>query len=124
MSLLNSLDISQVFHETNSRLRFWLDNLIPDSTPEAPPRAATPQQMAGLLSELMRVGQCLRELPDEKNVELEQELGEYRRNVERLRRLLPGIHDTLLRERTRLEQERARVGSAAEWVRRSRQTTL
>jgi len=49
-------------------------------------------------------------------------LSAYRKQVERLRVLLPSIHQTLLGERARLEQERARVTSTAEWARRSRQT--
>jgi hypothetical protein len=49
-------------------------------------------------------------------------LSEYRSSVERLRTLLPSIHSTLLEERARLERERARVQSAANWACRSRQT--
>lgn len=53
---------------------------------------------------------------------LDHELSEYRRNVERLRALLPSVHSTLLEERARLEQERVRVAAAQEWAGRSRQT--
>jgi hypothetical protein len=60
MPVLAPAELSQTLHETNARLCFWLDGLIPEATP---PGAATPQQMAGLLSELMRAGQCLRNLP-------------------------------------------------------------
>jgi hypothetical protein len=72
----------------------------------------------------MRAGQCLRTLPGEgeKDAALDRELSEYRANVERLRTLMPSIHSTLLAERARLEQERARVQSAADWASRSRQT--
>lgn len=116
-------DLVKALQETNARLRFSLDRLVPDSaSPETPPRPATPQQMAELLSELMKTGHWLRTLPEEKDPALELELCEYRRNVERLRALLPLIHDTLLHERSRLEQERARVTSAAQWACRSRQT--
>jgi hypothetical protein len=132
---------AQHLRETNSRLCVWLDDLAPNaisvsrassgsmpsaisnSQPTSMP-AATPRQMAGLLAELMRAGQCLRELPSEheRDAALETEVNQYRKNVERLRDLMPSIHGALLRERARLEQERARVESAAEWVRRSRQT--
>jgi len=121
--------LAQNFHETNARLACLLDSLLPDPLPphgptlvHPSPRAATPPQMAALLSELMRAGQWLRSLPSEKDTALEQELSEYRKQVERLRTLLPSIHSTLLGERARLEQERARVVSAGEWARRSRQT--
>jgi hypothetical protein len=124
-------ELAESFHQTNARLAFFLDSLLPEvatiglplNAPSSPaPRAATPQQMAALLSELMRAGQWLRSLPSEKDAALEQELSEYRKQVERLRTLLPSIQQTLLGERARLEGERARVVAAAEWARRSRQT--
>jgi len=120
--------LAQNFHETNARLAGLLDSLLADRMPPQPtplnrsPRAATTQQMAALLSELMRAGQWLRSLPSEKDAALERELSEYRKQVERLRTLLPSMQQTLLAERARLEQERARVVSAAEWAQGSRQT--
>ena len=123
MSLLVPDQLTQNLHETNSRLSASLDRLSPrPDRSETQMHPVTPQQMAGLLSELMRAGQWLRELPVDRDLGLEQELSEYRKNVERLRKLLPSIHGTLLRERARLEQERARVESAAQWAHRSRET--
>lgn len=117
-------ELAQTIRETNARLRFWLDGLAPDPAQPGPPpgSAASPQQMAGLLSEMMRAGQWLRALPGDKDALLAEELSEYRKNVERLRAVLPSIHGALLRERARLEQERARVESAAAWASGSRQT--
>jgi len=118
-----SSQIAQNLHECNCRLGFWLDGLVPDAASACPqPRPATPQQMSGLLSELMRAGEWLRSLPSERDPELQQELMAYRRNVERLRDVMPSIHSALLRERARLEQDRGRVESAAAWARSSRQT--
>jgi hypothetical protein len=118
-----STNLAQQMHETNCRLSSWLDSLpVQPALPALQPRAATPQQMSWLLSELLHAGEKLRTLPREKDAGLERELSVYRANVERLRALLPSIHSTLLRERARLEQERSRVESAAEWMRRSRQT--
>lgn len=115
--------LAQNLHECNSRLEFWLESLIPDASRSIPQfRAATPEQMAGLLSELMRAGAGLRSLPRDQSPELEQELSVYRKNVDRLRELMPSIHATLLQERARLENERGRLESAAEWARSSRQT--
>jgi hypothetical protein len=111
--------LAQNLHETNSRLGLLLDSFAPD---RAQPRPATPQQMASLLSELMRAGEWLRGMPSGKDAAVETELCEYRKNVERLRELLPSIQTALLGERARLEQERARVESAAAWARSSRQT--
>jgi len=110
-------------HETNRRLLTLLESIVPASAlPRLPARVATPKQMTELLSELMRAGQWLRNLPADRDPALEKELGEYRRLVERLRELLPSIHAALLRERARIEQERERVRSAAAWAQSSRQT--
>ncbi len=114
--------LAQNLHETNRRLRFWLDSLFPE---QEPPSAAKPQQMVGLLSELLRAGEWLQRglpLEQKRDPELEVELDHYRRNVLRLRELLPSIHRILLREKARLEAERAQVECAAEWARGSRRT--
>jgi hypothetical protein len=107
---------------TNRRLNFWLDSMI---TRPGQPAAATPEPMGALLSELLRAGADLRAQPVSargNDPEMDTELEQYRRNVERLRELLPSIHNQLLLERARLEAQRARVRSAAEWARASRQT--
>jgi hypothetical protein len=114
--------LSHHLRDTNHRLRFWLDSLAPRP---GQPAIATPEHMAALLSELLHAGAKLRVEPlpaPGTNPELDQELEQYRRHVERLRELLPSIHGQLLAERTRLEAQRARVRSAAEWARASRQT--
>jgi hypothetical protein len=120
---LLSADLGQQMHETNSRLALWLENLSAQGArPDLPQRALSPQQMSWLLSELKVAGERLRGLPTERDSRLEEELSAYRENVEHLRVLLPSIYTSLLQERARLEQERVRVVSAAEWARRSRQT--
>ncbi len=121
--------LSQSLRETNHRLSFWLDSMV---AARGQPALATPEHMAALLSELLRAGAELRAKPltpgkdnpelSALDPELERELAEYRRHVERLRQLLPSIHTQLLAERARLEAQRARVRSAAEWARASRQT--
>lgn len=110
-------DIAQELRETNCRMSIWLEDLSAQSA-----HPARPQQMSALLSELMQIGQRLRRLPSEKDPALEAELNAYRGHVQRLRMMLPSIHANLLQERSRLERERARVQSAAEWARRSRET--
>ena len=116
----------QIMRDTNQRLRLCLDRIA--SKPEA---TVTPDQMGALLSELLAAGAGLRAQTSpavqddderERNGELDYELAEYRRQVERLRDLLPSIHRTLLAERARIEAHRFRLHSAGEWVRTSRQT--
>lgn len=131
MPLIAANTLARNLRETNARLGFWLDSLVADSPSASPQaRAASPQQMAALLSELMRAGAWLRDLPappdqtanQAADQAMQQELNQYRKHVERLRDLLPSLHGALMRERVRLEKERSRVESAAEWARSSRQT--
>jgi hypothetical protein len=114
--------LSQNLRETNRRLGFWLDSMVPR---HEQPAITPPEHIAELLSELLRAGEWLRAeplSPQGRDPELDRELAQYRKHVERLRDLLPMIHDQLLAERARLEAQRARVRSAAEWARASLQT--
>jgi hypothetical protein len=114
--------------ESSRRLRRWVELLISasNSSSEFLPSSAlpvpTPEQMSGVLSELLRAGEYLRSRPKESNPALEDELADYRRQLERLRDHLPLIHRSLLNQRARLEHERECVQAAAEWARASRQT--
>jgi hypothetical protein len=112
----------QTLRDANLRIPDWLDCVVARREQAA---AVTPDQMAGLLAELLKAGERLRAEPiPEKGLdpELDDELDKYRRNVERLKRMLPAIHSQLLVERARLEFQRARVQAAAEWARASRRT--
>jgi hypothetical protein len=107
--------------EANRRLSFWMDSMAADHDQ---PVVATPEQMAGLLSELLRAGSWLSAEPlpaTGTDRDLNFELARYRANVERLRDLMPSIHRQLLSERAHLEAQRSRVQSASEWARASRQ---
>jgi len=120
MPVLTPMLLAQNLQQSSDRLRFWMDCLFPD---HGGPITATPEQMVGLLSELLRAGEWLRAgLPQEKNSQLQAALDEYRRNMERLRELLPSIHRQLLSERARLEGARVQVESAVEWARGTHQT--
>jgi len=107
--------------ETNQRLLGWLDRMATGCEPRC---VATPEDIASLLSELMQAGAGLRAqpVPPGTDPEFDRELAQYRGHVERLRDLMPSIHGQLLAERARLEAQRARLRSAAEWARASRQT--
>lgn len=117
-----SLSPSQSLRDANRRLSFWLDSIGTNPGRPAPP---TSENMAALLSELLRVGAGLRAQPlplKGSDPELDEELDTYRRNVERLREILPSIHTQLLVERARIEAQWARIHSAAQWARASRET--
>ncbi len=130
---LTSATLTQAedFRETNRQLRRWLDRLAPDCLTAQPGQQPSPQRtpsldcITALLSELVRAGAALRAQPlppQGTDPELDCELDDYRHNVERLRQILPSIYNQLLVERARIEAQRARVISAAEWARASRQT--
>ncbi len=107
-------------HASSARLRACMDSIVSEQQDRA--LSLRPQRVSELLAELMDTGKFLQSLPQERSPELQHEIYEYRRNVERLRDLLPAIHKSLLQERARLEQERLRIDSAGEWARRSRET--
>jgi hypothetical protein len=112
-------DLTGQLHEVNGNLRHLLHSLAP-GVRSAP---ATPLQMNAVLDELLRAGEWLRAgSPRDPRPELDSEIAEYRQHLEQLRDLLPFIHSQLLQERARLEAERARLDSAAEWAQTSRQS--
>lgn len=116
-----ALSLLQNLREANDRLHSWLGGTVASHGP-AP---ITPELIAALLSELLRVGAGLRAQPlppKGSDPELDDELDTYRRNVERLRELLPSIHTQLLVERARIEAQWSRIHSAAQWARTSRET--
>ena len=111
--------LTQNLRQTNTCLRLWLESL---ETADAHP-TPSPRIIAELLSELLRAGAWLRDgLPEACGLQLEAEVGEYRRNLGRLRTQMPAIHHHLLQERVRLEAERTQLESAAAWAAGSHQT--
>jgi hypothetical protein len=114
--------LGQVLRDANHFLGARLEGLV---LPVGNPVPVKPEQLAAILSELLKAGAALRAQPLPAigaDPELDFELARYRRHVERLRDLLPSIHSQLLLERARLEAQRSRVRAAAEWARASRQT--
>jgi hypothetical protein len=120
-SLAQTPSLLQIMRHSNRRLSFCLDSIAAKHGREV----VTPEQMGALLSELLATGAGLRAQPlpaAGNDLELDNELAEYRRQVERLRQLLPSIHQALLIERDRIEAQQSRLLSATEWARASRQT--
>ncbi len=116
---LTETQLTENLRRTNTRLRRYLEGLTPDpADPTAPP----PQIISEVLSELLRAGEWMRQgLADSRDGQVQAELVDYRRNLERLRDRMPAIHRHLLAERARLEAERARIESAVDWAQGSRQ---
>jgi hypothetical protein len=105
----------------NRNLHAGLARLSPEPNPSAPLR---PQDLSGLLMELLRTGDCLRSIAPASapDAELENAISDYRSIVERLAEILPRIHGRLLTEKARLEIARAHVTAAAAWAKASQNT--
>ena len=114
-------DLAEQLRASALQLSGYLAALFPEGS-ETPGRAATPQQMSGLLGELIRTGQRLRDAADLEDPAMAVALATYRQQVERLRDRLPAIRQALVEERSRIERERARLHSASQWARSSQQT--
>lgn len=113
--------IADGLRETNGRLRALLEAVAPG---EAQPNAATPGQLAEILTALLQAGEWLRHRPAPGlDPQLDAELGEYRGHMERLQSLLPSLQSHLLAERAHLEAERTQLGAAASWAAAAKRTT-
>jgi hypothetical protein len=109
--------------ETNRRVDFWMNSFcLPATASGTRPRVVSPQQINGLLSELMKAGESLQKLPAEVDDSIRVEVDAYRKKIECLRDLLPTIHRSLLQERARLEHERGRMQAASQWASMTHQT--
>ena len=112
--------ITDGLRETNRRLRALLEAVAPGGTE---PVATTSGQLARLLTELLQVGEWLRDRPAPgTDPQLDEELIEYRGHMERLQSLLPALQTGLLAERARLEAERKHLQSAAAWASAGKKT--
>lgn len=121
MLALAQPSLAENLRQLTARLRSSLEALTPSLRDHA--GFIGPDQMHELLSELMQAGTWLRaEKSSPRDPDLDAAVADYREAVALLRDLLPQIHRQLLCERARLEAERTRVESAAEWAEASRQT--
>src|SRR5207302_3734602 len=93
---------NQSLHDINERLRLLLDELAPESPKFVAVRS---EHLARVLAELLLAGEFLRDgvAGAESDPELSGQIGECRKNVERLRSLLPTLHANVFDVRARLE---------------------
>jgi hypothetical protein len=79
--------------------------------------AITPDHLAGILTELLQVGECLQDRDAvATDPEVDTAIRQYRGQLEQLRALMPSLHARLLTERVRLEAERSHLESANSWA--------
>jgi transposase len=111
------LDSVETLREINDYLRRALIGLRPERRHCS---TVTPRDFSAILNQLLRAA-GLRD-HGEPSAELEKELLEYRRNLERLKQLLPDLQGRLLAEKARLESARSQLTSAEVWARASKTT--
>jgi hypothetical protein len=114
-------DTLETLRQVNDNLRNALIRLHPERTHCS---SVKPQDFSDLLSEILRAAECLRLLSThpEATAAFEPELFEYRKNLEKLKNFLPGLHGSLLAEKSRLETAQTHVAAAAAWARASTKT--
>jgi len=126
-------DALTTLRQVNDNLRLALQRFRPEQTRCS---AIAPGELSGLLAQLLRGGECLRNLTphsavvspmdrparDQGVAALEQETRAYRNNLEKLRSSLPDLHARLLAERSRLANARTHLAAVAAWARASKKT--
>ncbi len=105
----------------NTSLRTWLVRLRAEAVALSPIQA---NDLQDLLAELLRASGCFPIGPDAEppNAELENEIADYRTNLESLAKVLPSVQGRLLSERARIQIEQSHLAARKAWVEASRRT--
>jgi hypothetical protein len=113
-------DPLNTLRQVNASLRSALIRLHPQKAHCSTIRS---EDFSDLLSEILRAAGCLG-LGASVTSEgpMQQEMIEYRTNLEKLKLFLPELHGNLLAEKSRLETAQAHVATAAAWARASSRT--
>lgn len=119
-------DALLTLRQVNDSLRAALARFRPEQTRSS---EITAGDLSGVLAELLRAGECLRNLPShntpstpataQETAALAGETSTYRDNLEKLKRFLPDLHARLLAEKARLETAQTHVAAASAWARAS-----
>ncbi len=119
-------DALEILRQVNVSLRSALLRLRPERRHCSSIRS---RDFSGILGELLRASECLRQLPPYSEAAsaleasaIERESLEYRGNLEKLKHFLPDLHVRLLAEKSRLETVRIHLAAAAAWAAASKKT--
>ena len=104
--------------ETNRKLR----NLLIRLREAAAPADVVAASLTELMDELLHASDLLRGAETGPDADLEQQINQYRGNIEQLQEMLPAIQGRLIAERARLENIRSHLAAAANWTQTSRKT--
>jgi hypothetical protein len=116
---MHAMDLAAEFRAMSQRLQLWIETVSP---PSANGPSISPEQISAVLSELMQAGTLIQRCRAIQDPAIQDELRIYREHVQRLKTLLPSLHESLVRERDRLSRRLSGVQAASEWVLASRQT--
>ena len=114
-------DRLEILRRANVSIRSALTRLRPEQIHCS---TIKPQDFSDLMAEILRAADCLRICAAQSEVAaaVEQEMLEYRYNLEQLRDFLPQLHGNLLAEKSRLELAQTHLATVAAWARSSGQT--
>ena len=113
-------DPLETLRQVNENLRSALTGLRPERRHCSSIR---PQDFFGILQQILRVAECLRNPHSSRaTAAFENELLDYRGNLEAFRRFLPDLQIRMLAERSRLESARSHVAAVAAWARVNKKT--
>jgi hypothetical protein len=108
-------DAIETLREVNRNLRSALLLLRPERRHCS---SIKPNDFSDLLSHLLRASECLQQSRayGESSAAFDDEVLDYRRNLEALKRFLPDLHVRLLAEKSHLETARSHLAAAAAWA--------
>jgi hypothetical protein len=116
-----SQTVTDILEQVNAELVAAISRFQPERTRAS---AILPEEVAALRKEIHGAANCLRELPraTPKDPSLEKNLTVFRRNLEQLQLVLPGLHARLSTEQARLSEAQVQCSNAAAWIHASRKT--
>src|ERR1700722_11701272 len=110
----------ETLQQVNENLRSALTFLRPERRHCS---SIKPQDFSGILQQILRAAECLRHPHHAKAAAaFQNEVIEYRGNLEALKRFLPDLQVRMLAEKSRLETARDHLAAAASWAQVSKKT--
>jgi len=112
---------SEILQRVNTSLRHALARFQPEQTRCSAVQAG---DLSTLRSEIRHAADCLRDLAATavKDPALEQQIAEFRHNLENLKHALPGFHSRLRAEHARLAAAHTHSLAASAWVQTNKET--
>jgi hypothetical protein len=113
--------VAESLRIANGQLRDALARLQTDANA---PWLLNPGELSDLLAIVSHAASCRRGLASDlvPAAELENEICEYRNNLEKLAQVLPSLQGSVLAEKARVQNAQSHVAATNAWVQASRST--